>query len=88
MGKHGPKHVVYSADFAFGFAILLRSMRTIEAKFNTIRLKEGMVIGIIKLASIITLKRFNGSFKLSCDIFLKMEKNIKDLRFVGEGKRP
>ena len=62
--KEGTDHVVYGADFSFGFAVLGRGVRAGESKKGTIFCKVSNEGEIVKFMTIVTLELFNGFLEL------------------------
>jgi hypothetical protein len=75
--------VVYSADHAFGLAILRRGIRTGHAKVNTISKEESTGARVIELKTIITLDALYSDAELCADISKKVRKSRESVRLLS-----
>lgn len=88
MVKKCASGVINSTNFAFSFTILRRSVRTRETKIH-VMFRTLVVEGrVIKFTTIVTLKAFYFTFKLSVDVVTKSNESGHNLRFFSERKSP
>ena len=59
MYEEGADYIIGGADGAFGFAVLLGSVRIGQTKNNAVFGTKGIYFGVIKFATIVTLNSKN-----------------------------
>jgi hypothetical protein len=93
-GRHGgleeesTDNIVGGTDSSFSFAVLLRCVRTGEAKEGAMLSEEGVNLFVIKFAAIVTLNSEYRKIELSTSIGMKGSESNKNIGFLSEGKRP
>jgi hypothetical protein len=80
--------VVGGAEDALSLSILLRGVGTRHAKRDTVSEEEGAGDRIVKLATIVTLDRFDVAPKLSTSICKEIRNSWKGVRFKTKWKGP
>jgi hypothetical protein len=86
--KHDADTIIESAKNLFSSTILLRSVRTREAKNNAVRGEKGAKSVVVKFTTIVSLKQENGTTKLIANKGMEGSECGKDIGLAAQWKGP